>query len=63
MFELLQKVAHIQWNKEYDLNDAVRYIAIKFGLAGEAAFDDRSSLDDWRTFDAYDRISDISLKH
>ena len=62
VFELLQKVAHIQWNKEYDLNDAVRYIAIKFGLAGEAAFDDRSSLDDWRTFDAYDRISDISLK-
>ena len=62
VFELLQKVAHIQWNKEYDLNDAVRYIAIKFGLAGEAAFDDRLSLDDWRTFDAYDRMSDISLK-
>ena len=62
VFQLLQKVAHIQWNKEYDLNDAVRYIAIKFGLAGEAAFDDHSSLDDWRTFDAYDRINDISLK-
>ena len=35
IFELLIKIAKIQWDKEYDLNDAVRYIAIKYGLAGE----------------------------
>ena len=62
IFQLLQKVAHIQWGKEYDLNDAVRYIAIKFGLAGYASLDDEDSLIDWKTFDAYERISDLGLK-
>ena len=62
VFELLQKVAKIQWNKEYDLNDAVRYIAIKFGLAGYADIDDQESLIDWQTFNAYDRIDDIEVK-
>ena len=62
IFELLQKVAKIQWNKEYDLNDAVRYIAIKFGLAGYADIDDQESLIDWQTFNAYDRIDDIEVK-
>lgn len=62
IFELLQKVAKIQWNKEYDLNDAIRYIAIKFGLAGYADIDDQESLIDWQTFNAYDRIDDIEVK-
>lgn len=62
IFELLIKVARIQWNKEYDLNAAVRYIAIKFGLAGYADLDAQDSLIDWKTFDAYDRIQDLSLK-
>ena len=62
-FELLIKVAKIQWNKEYDLNDAVRYIAIKFGLAGYIDnFDDQESLIDWNTFESYDRIKDIEVK-
>ena len=56
------KIAHIQWNKEYDLNDAVRYIAIRFGLAGETILDDQESLIDWKTFDSYDRIQKIEIK-
>ena len=35
IFDLLIKVAKLQWGKDYDLNDAVRYIAIRYGLAGE----------------------------
>lgn len=62
VFDLLVKVARIQWQKEYDLNDAVRYIAIKFGLAGYAELDDKESLIDWKTFDAYDRIGNLEIK-
>ncbi len=62
IFELLQKVAHIQWNKEYDLNEAVRYIAIRFGLAGFAELDDQDSLIDWQIFDGYDRIQKLEIK-
>lgn len=62
IFELLIKVAKIQWNKEYDLNDAVRYIAIRFGLAGYAEVDEQDSLLDWKTLDAYDRITKLEIK-
>ena len=62
IFQLLMKVARIQWNKDYDLNDAVRYIAIKFGLAGYAEDVEKDSLLDWQVFDAYDRIQDVEVK-
>lgn len=62
IFQLLMKVAYIQWNKEYDLNDAVRYIAIRYGLAGEAVLDDKDSLIDWQTFEGYDRIQKLEVK-
>jgi hypothetical protein len=44
------------------LNDAVRYIAIRFGLAGYAELDEQESLLDWKTFDAYDRITKLEIK-
>lgn len=56
------KVAHIQWDKKYELNDAVRYIAIRFGLAGEGKLEEQESLLDWRTFDSYDRIQKLEVK-
>ena len=62
IFELLIKIAKIQWNKEYDLNDAVQYIAIRFGLAGYAELDEQESLLDWKTFDSYDRITKLEIK-
>ena len=36
IFELVIKVAEIQWKQEFDLNDAVRWIARRFGLSGKA---------------------------
>ena len=60
-FELVVKVAAIQWGKDYDLNDAVRYIAIKFGLAGEAQLED-DSLIDWKTFNSYERLQSLEIK-
>lgn len=61
VFQLVVKVAKIQWSQDYDLNDAVRYIAIRFGLAGEAHIED-DSLIDWQTFNAYDRVQSIEIK-
>ena len=62
IFQLLIKVARIQWNKEYDLNAAVRYIAIKFGLAGYSELNEEDTLIDWKTFDSYDRLQDFEVK-
>ena len=61
IFQLLVKIAKIQWGKEYDLNDAVRYIAIRFDLAGEAELED-DSLIDWKTFNSYDRVQALEIK-
>ena len=61
LYALLIKIAKIQWGKEYELNDAVRYIAIKFGISGEEFIED-DSLIDWKTFEAYDRIKDLEIK-
>ena len=63
IFELVTKVAEIQWDQEYDLNDAVRWIAQRFGFSGE--YEDNSAedeLDDWKYLANYERIQDIQLK-
>ena len=63
IFELVSKVAKIQWDKDFDLNDAVRWLAQKFGISG--AHEDRpedEDLDDWKYLANYERIQDISLK-
>ena len=62
IFELTIKIANIQFNKIYDLNDAVRYIAYRFGILGE--FDDQglSNSEDWEILNNYNRIQEIELK-
>ena len=63
IFELTAKVAKIQWDKDFDLNDAVRWIAQKFGFSGD--HEDRpedEELDDWKYLATYERIQDIELK-
>ena len=63
IFQLLIKIARIQWGREYDLNDAVRYIAVKFGLAGNIEDDiGKETLDDWRFFNTYDCIQELEVK-
>ena len=63
IFELTAKVAQIQWHKEFDLNDAVRWIAQRFGFSGD--HEDRpedEDLDDWKYLANYERIQDIAVK-
>lgn len=63
IFELVAKVAEIQWSKEFDLNDAVRWIAQRFGFSGEHADgSEDEALDDWKHLANYERIQEISLK-
>ena len=64
IFELTAKVAQIQWHKEFDLNDAVRWIAQRFGFSGD--HEDRpedEDLDDWKYLANYERIQDIVVKN
>lgn len=55
IFELVQKVADIQWGKNYDLNDAVRWIAYRFGFSGSYLEDENEKLDDWKIIDRYEK--------
>lgn len=63
IFELYRKVSVIQKQKEIDLNEAIRTIAAKFGIAGEYTKDsDKEEIEDWSIFSGYDRIKEIETK-
>ena len=62
IFELTMKVFLIQKGKKIDLNDAVRFVAARFGISGEAVEDDLELPSDWRIFDSYSRVQDIENK-
>ena len=62
-FQLVIKVAKIQWDKEFDLNDAVRWVAQRFGFSGD--HENRpgdEKLDDWKYLANYERIQDVVVK-
>jgi len=60
VFQLIIKIAEIQWNINYDLNDAVRWIAQRFGIIGTFIdSEDQFDLEDWDYFSNQDRIKDI----
>lgn len=62
IFQLVIKVAKIQWDKELDLNDAVRWVAQHFGIDGDTIIDQEDELDDWKFFANYDRIQEVQLR-
>ena len=63
IFELTIKIADIQWNKVYDLNDAVRWIANKFGIMGVyEEGPEEEELEDWKYLANYERIQEVELK-
>ena len=47
IFELAIKVAKIQKHKMIDLNEAIRFIAYHFGIAGTETTEDFTGLEDW----------------
>jgi len=63
VFELCSKVQKIQFNRDFDLNDSVRWIAQRFGISGSVEDNSvDSELEDWKTLAGYDRIKDVTLK-
>lgn len=64
IFQLAIKVMHYQKNLDWELNDAVRYIAFKFGIIGSEQDDDLILRDvqDWKILNNYDRIEQIEIK-
>ena len=61
IFDLTINVFRIQQGKTIDLNEAVRYIAGKFGFSGEYQ-EDLDLPADWKIFDAYSRLQNIEQK-
>lgn len=62
IFELVIKVMKIQHNEDFDLNDAIRYVAYRFGISGEAMLEELDKLQDWKIFENYERINNIMVK-
>ena len=63
IFELVIKVMNIQHHIDMDLNEAVRWVASKFGFVGRnEEIDPEDRLDDWTFLANYDRIQDIKEK-
>ena len=62
IFELIIKVFEIQHNKKVDLNEAVRYIAMRQGYSGriEDALEEEG-LEDWSILSNYNRIQNIEI--
>lgn len=60
IFQLCINVMNIQYNKVWDLNEAVRFVALRFGLAGEVvAMDQASALQDWNCLENYSRLQNL----
>ena len=62
IFELTIKVFSIQQHKDIDLNEAVRFIAFRFGISGTYVDDTGERLSDWDIFERYDKIERTELK-
>ena len=63
IFELAIKVMSIQKNIVWDLNEAVRFVASTFGIAGtrvENVLED--SIVDWQYLENYDRVQNIDIQ-
>lgn len=64
VFELVIKVAKIQWDKDFNLNDSIKWIAKRFNISGEVIEEDEyKTLEDWKIFNNYDRIQQVETKN
>lgn len=66
IFELVIKVAKIQWQKDWELYDAMCYVASYFGIEGSAPPQETDELPDWKLFERHElhkpQIPRIQLK-
>lgn len=63
IFELVQKVADLQWGKVFKLNNAIHWIAYRFGISGEKIdSNELETLEDWGILDNYNKINSINIQ-
>lgn len=62
IFELVIKVVKIQKNLDWDLNEAVRWVANRFGLYGVVQSKESEESVDEEVFASYDRLKDIDAE-
>lgn len=62
IFELVIKCFKLQYDQEIDLNEAVRWVAGKFGLYGTVESNGEEESEDWSILASYDRIKKIEIK-
>lgn len=63
VFQLVIKVSKIQWSQELDLNQAIRWIARRFGISGTTEEESKNEIEDWKLLANYDRIEEIKTNH
>lgn len=61
IFELVIKVMSIQRQVEFDLNDAIRWIAQRFNILGKYETELDTELEDWKYLENYNRIQEIDV--
>ena len=60
LFQLIIKIAEIQWHQTYELNDAIRWISNKLGFTGEyTKKENDNGLEDWKYLTYYDKIKEL----
>lgn len=62
IYDLVIKVHKIQKQLDIDLNDAVRFIAYRFGIFVEKENSNLEKMEDWKIFKNYDIIKEIDIK-
>ena len=63
IFDLVIKVADIQWNKKYSLYEAIRWVAQRFGISGiEDSEEEEEGLQDWQILKQYQELKEIEIQ-
>lgn len=62
IFELTIKVFSIQKHQKIDLNEAVRFIAFRFGISGSLTLNEQNQLEDWDILNKYEKIQQFEPK-
>lgn len=63
IFELTISVFSIQKHIDIDLNDAIRYIATRFGIFIQKEDANGYNTEDWKILNIYDKIKNIEIKN
>lgn len=62
IFELTRKIFHNQNGQDIDLNDAVRYLSIRFGIEGNADEQQDQENEEWQILNGYAQPRVVEIK-